>query len=814
MPEADQRTEPPAPPGSGPNAVRSAGRATGEGPGLRVLLFSPLAGVDPPSGDTSYTEALLADPPPGVRYTDYRQAIEAGTVRVRGRKPWRIPRQLADVGVFGLRLVELGLRRCGVMFREPTWFVTVDPDAFDLVHQHLFALRQIGPRVPVVSGAGYPLSELYQAREGWSPLRARLAVANEALWARLVDVHVPWLRPVDGGVMTVYSEHFRRWLIGRGVRPDRVLIAGTALPPVDQARSLSDGRTLGFVGRDFQRKGGDIALEAFRQLRQDEPDWRMVVVTDRPHAALVDGEPGVEVLADPPREVVLGQVLPSVDVLLCPTRSDCGAPYAVLEALQSGTAVVASTSPWLDERLRAPAVVRVPAEADAVAGAVRALVAGGLGRAQDDARRLWSTEFSMASLHRALRTAYGQALQPAAGGQDPAGPSDGRPQVLVLARPFDLSDAPFDGFVHRHRRMVAALGAECSVSVLLLGEPGDATPTPAVEAAVSVESMTLPARRNDRAAILGRALRNALGQDNGTDRELRRRIRAIAPDLVVAVGPWLGIEYRGAFRSMPTVYLFEEDLTQMSEIASQSWKGRTFRAVETWINARARWQPEVVVSISRAEQLRAARRYPRSRQLWVPFTLPGDEWPLADARTTGPSVLAVGNFSEPRNSEGLVAVLDELDRRPEGRSVRVRIVSDAGLHPSLLPFLDRPTVEYPSPAGDLRRHYDLAWAALVPALRVTGQKTTILQAWACGCPVVCSSAAAATVQTPDAVASGRDAAEMVDQLLALRDRPERGDRLVAAGFRALAGEFDPARQDRVLTEFALEAMEAGAARRS
>jgi hypothetical protein len=56
------------------------------------------------------------------------------------------------------------LRRVGVMYREPTWFVTIEPGAFDLVHQHLFSVRQIGDRLPVVSTGGYPLEVLYGAR--------------------------------------------------------------------------------------------------------------------------------------------------------------------------------------------------------------------------------------------------------------------------------------------------------------------------------------------------------------------------------------------------------------------------------------------------------------------------------------------------------------------------------------------------------------------------------------------------------------------------------------------------------------------------
>ncbi len=376
-----------------------------------VLLFSPLAGLDPPSGDVSYTEALLEEPPPGIRYTTYRDAIDAGTVRVRGRRPRHGSLRSADVAVLGIRTGEQILRRAGAMFREPTWFVTVDPDAFDLVHQHLFPIRQVGPSLPVVSSAGYPLTVLYGAREQWSSPRLRVALALQSAFDRSFQVHDPWLRPGPHGVMTVYSGHFQDWLLRRGVAAERVLVAGTALPDMAMAPKRSDGRTITFVAGVFARKGGDIALAAFRRLHDSDSSLRLILVTSRQAAESnsVTG-PGVELVVDAPRRRVLDDVLPRADVLLLPTRSDCGAPYGVLEALQSGAAVVTSTDPWLDGRLVPPAVVRVAPSTDAVAAAVQALlVPAALRQAQAAARQLWASQFSMEPLHRDLLAAYGRA---------------------------------------------------------------------------------------------------------------------------------------------------------------------------------------------------------------------------------------------------------------------------------------------------------------------------------------------------------------------------------------------------------------------
>ena len=381
-------------------------------PTRRVLLFSPLWWRDPVSGDTSYTEALLEQPPPGVSYTTYDEAIKSGKLRVRGRKPWHGHTSLTDIAIFGARAMESAVRKGSLAFREPVWFVSVDPASFDVVHQHLFAIRQVGSRLPVVSSAGYPLTELYRMREQWTPLHLRCALAFESAAARALDIHEPWLRPTRNGVLTVYTEHFREWLMERGVDADQVRVVGTALPDLGLPRKQSDGRTLGVIARDFVGKGGDIALAAFRELRASDPSWRLIVGTTAAEARVyVTPEPGVELVVDPSRGLVLNDLLPRIDVLLAPTRSDCGAPYTVLEALQAGTCVVMSDIPWIDPRLQPPAVARVPLAADAVASAVVALARGDLRAAQLAAKALWRSEFSMERLHRPLLGAYDAALR-------------------------------------------------------------------------------------------------------------------------------------------------------------------------------------------------------------------------------------------------------------------------------------------------------------------------------------------------------------------------------------------------------------------
>jgi glycosyltransferase involved in cell wall biosynthesis len=375
---------------------------------VRILLFSPLADLDPPSGDTSYTEALLAEPPPGVEYVTYADAIDQGLITVRGCRPTHGTFRLTDVALLCVRASESALRRRGMMFREPWWFVSIKPGAFDLVHQHVFAVRQIGAQIPVVSTAGFPLSVRYRDAEHWSQWRVHRAVLLEKTLCRLLRLHNPWLIGRPGNVLSGYSLKFWAFLVGHGATPASTRVIGTGLQDLHLPPKRTNGRTLAFIGRDFDRKGGPEVLRAFRILRGRHPALQLIVVTtiENITAHSIVGH-GITVLADLPREELLHDYLPHIDVLVAPTTSDCGAPFAILEALQSGACVVLSKNTWLDDRLVEPAVRRADDGVSALVAELEDLLqARNLERAQAAARPLWHQAFSMTALHDDLLAAY------------------------------------------------------------------------------------------------------------------------------------------------------------------------------------------------------------------------------------------------------------------------------------------------------------------------------------------------------------------------------------------------------------------------
>ncbi len=162
-----------------------------------------------------------------------------------------------------------------------------------------------------------------------------------------------------------------------GVEPGRVHV----IPPGVDLESWSPGNAarregagpvrLLFVGGQFARKGGWELLQVFRAALADR--CTLDIVTRDP---TVSSGPGVRVhrglTAGDER---LRRLYASADLLVHPTRGDC-MPLAVIEAMASGTAVVASRMGAIPEQVRPGenGVLVRPDDAADLSAALRALV--------------------------------------------------------------------------------------------------------------------------------------------------------------------------------------------------------------------------------------------------------------------------------------------------------------------------------------------------------------------------------------------------------------------------------------------------------
>lgn len=133
---------------------------------------------------------------------------------------------------------------------------------------------------------------------------------------------------------------------GYGVPPERVHVVPPGVhvddwaPPEGGCRGVDDVVRILFVGADFERKGGDVLLDAFAVLRaRVGPRVELHLVTK----AEVRPVSGVHVHgALAPNSAQLRALFHRSDLFCLPTRSDC-LPLVLSEAGASGLAAVSTT---------------------------------------------------------------------------------------------------------------------------------------------------------------------------------------------------------------------------------------------------------------------------------------------------------------------------------------------------------------------------------------------------------------------------------------------------------------------------------------
>jgi glycosyltransferase involved in cell wall biosynthesis len=116
------------------------------------------------------------------------------------------------------------------------------------------------------------------------------------------------------------------------------------LPEAPPAKGPRTGPELLFVGLDWTRKGGDVAVAALEVLRARGIDARLTVVGRCPERHR--GHPAIEVAGflnkNRPRDARrLAELYARAHLLLLPTRADC-TPMVVAEAMAHGTPVLAT----------------------------------------------------------------------------------------------------------------------------------------------------------------------------------------------------------------------------------------------------------------------------------------------------------------------------------------------------------------------------------------------------------------------------------------------------------------------------------------
>lgn len=343
--------------GSGPrddNSEKTACQAA-----MKVLLLGPVPSRDPGGGDTTYLQTLAAQPPAGVTYEPYDQALQRGALVEHGTR--ESLRQALDTrrNVLGEALAIAAnkpiqmLRSRRVLFNEPFRFYEVKAGEYDLIHMHIFSAHFNRLDCPLVMSSGGALRHLYIDERGYSLRRVRYLERADRALGRLLraDVSSEYLSQAERAIVTTRSG-FREIQRRRLLPNSRLDFIPLYLPPTpqEQVRRVESGhipRRVGFISRDFATKGGHTVLQAWKTVQHKRPDAELLLVgskTPPPElAGLQSSGARITWLPYIAREELLSQVMPALDVFAYPTLNDFLPCYTQLEVMARGVPVAGST---------------------------------------------------------------------------------------------------------------------------------------------------------------------------------------------------------------------------------------------------------------------------------------------------------------------------------------------------------------------------------------------------------------------------------------------------------------------------------------
>jgi glycosyltransferase involved in cell wall biosynthesis len=317
---------------------------------LRVLLVSPVATLDPPGGDVTWTEELLEAPPADVAYETYDDALRRGALHEHGRRAGlreRVERH-GHPGREGLllgaaKLMTVG-RRLNLLFWEPFRFFTVAPGEYDLIHMHVFSARFVDLPCPLVVSNGGELAHLYRHARHMPEARIRRRQHADRMLGRILRVNVNSEYLPDVARLLTYTEEAKQSFVRRGVfPPERIDVVPLFLKPAPAVPRPTSPRRVGFVARNFADKGGPTLLDAWPKVRSEHPDAELLIVGCEPEIPPDEAaHQGIRWEPYIPRAELLETVLPSIDVFAYPTNYDYVPSFIVLEVMTRGIPIAVS----------------------------------------------------------------------------------------------------------------------------------------------------------------------------------------------------------------------------------------------------------------------------------------------------------------------------------------------------------------------------------------------------------------------------------------------------------------------------------------
>ena len=336
----------------------------------KVLLLSPIEGRDQAGGDRTYTQILRDNPAPGIEYETYDLALARGALRERGngralKEGMQRARGLALGQALSLLSREASLTAVGktlwslrarrLLFWEPFLFFEVKPREYDLVHSHIFSARFYGLDCPLVVSAGGLLRQLYLDARGFAPTRIKRLERLDHALARALGVNATSEYLPQASRLYSFTKSGCEELKSKGILPpDRIEYIPLHLPTptLDFSGRSQRPKRVGFIAREFKQKGGPLVLKAWDEVLKARPDAELLIAgnTPPPEAEALKAK-NVTWIPFIPREQLLSEIMPSLDLFVYPTTYDYLPCYTMLEVMARGVPILGSVHLDMDVAL-------------------------------------------------------------------------------------------------------------------------------------------------------------------------------------------------------------------------------------------------------------------------------------------------------------------------------------------------------------------------------------------------------------------------------------------------------------------------------
>lgn len=222
-------------------------------------------------------------------------------------------------------------------------FFSEPKDTIEADLEHVFFLKRATCRFPVVFENDQSPGQFL---EGYLGFKGRIKKQMIKLFTSLSNME-------RSKAVIVWSEWAKRGFVDDGFSDDLLHIIPPPIPLPAERADLSSKNLL-FIGRDYSRKGGELAIRAFLSLCKRYEDMKMTYVGKIDDIALkreAESTKRFEHHENPSDTELFRHIYPSASIFVLPTKREAFG-ISILEAMSFGLPVIATRLPAIQELVK------------------------------------------------------------------------------------------------------------------------------------------------------------------------------------------------------------------------------------------------------------------------------------------------------------------------------------------------------------------------------------------------------------------------------------------------------------------------------